>query len=322
MPHFRAVRLARLGGPLEDAELPPLVPGEGEIVLAIRAAGICHSDLHYRDDAGRARLPVTLGHEISGVVSAVGSGVTSFAPGDRVALHYLLPDGDMLGKECDGGWAEAIVVPAANAVAIPDEVPFEQAAVMMCSTATAWHALKLSRLEAGESVALLGFGGLGVSAVQLARHLGAERVVASDVVESKLRLAETWGAIAVDARREDFAEALAGADIILDFAGHAPTTLAALRASASGARLVVVGINLRSLEIDAYSDLLAPERSILGSSDHTREELVELMELARRREIDLGAAITRTVPLSARAIDEVLDDLAAGTGHLRSVVVP
>ena len=87
----------------------------------IRAAGICHSDAHYRAGAGKTSLPLTLGHEVAGVTD----------DGERVAIHYLLPNGDMIGKEADGGYAESIVVPAANLIPIPDEVPFDEAAIRL-----------------------------------------------------------------------------------------------------------------------------------------------------------------------------------------------
>lgn len=318
---MRAVRLTRNGSPLEDVLLPAAEPDDGEVAVEIRAAGICHSDLHYRNEPGRTSLPRILGHEIAGVISATGPGVKRLARGDRVAIHYLLDDGEMLGKERDGGYAETIVVPETNIVPVPDGVALEHAAVMMCSTATAWHALKLSGLRPGESLAILGFGGLGISAVQLAAILGAGRVVAVDVIDEKLRRAEEWGAIAIDGRRDDLATALEGIDVVLDFAGHGPTALTALRSLARGGRLVFVGINLRSFELDPYSDLLAPERRLLGSADHTRDELVELMDLAAAGRLDLARAITRTVPLAADAINDVLDDLQRGTPHLRSVIV-
>ena len=232
--------------------------------------------------------------------------------GRRVALHYLMPNGDMLGKERDGGYAERVAVPAANAIPIPDEVPFEQAAIMMCSTATALHALRVASFHAGQSLGIIGFGGLGISALQLARALGASRVVAADVVPEKLALARSLGAEtgALDC------------DVVVDFAGHAPATLAALRAMKPGGTLVLVAINLRDFAFDAYADVLAKERGVVGCADHTREELVELMELARRGAIDLSQAITRRVPLDAAAINAVLDELQRGTAHVRSVITP
>ena len=305
---MHAVRLLRTGSPLENAELPEPRARYGEVRVRIEAAGICHSDAHYRDGGGRVNLPLTLGHEIAGVIEDTGQ---------RVALHYLFPDGDMLGKERDGGYAELVVAPAANAVPIPDEVPFDEAAVMMCSTATAHHALRLASPRPGDRIAILGFGGLGVSAAQLARVAGAGEVFAVDIRKDKLARAASFGATPLDDVR-----ALKDADIVLDFAGHGPTTLAALRSLSFGGRLIVVAINLRSLEIDPYADVLAKQRSIIGCSDHTREELVELMELARTKRISLGPAITRRVSLDAAEINEVLDDLNRGTPHIRTVITP
>jgi propanol-preferring alcohol dehydrogenase len=302
---MHAVRLTHTNAPLVDVTLDEPVAGAGEVLIEIRAAGICHSDAHYRAGRGSVALPLTLGHEIAGVV--VGTGA-------RVAVHYLIDADTMIGKERDGGYAERVVVPAANAVPIPEGVPFEEAAVMMCSTATAWHALRLSRIRRGESLAILGFGGLGVSALQLARVLGVETIYAIDVVPEKLALAERMGAIPASAPPE--------ADVVLDFAGHPPATSAALRALRFGGRLMVVAINLRSLEFDPYRDVLARERHIIGCSDHTREELVEVLDLAARGAIELSSAITRRVPLRADAINEALDDIDRGTPHLRTVIVP
>src|SRR5436190_6327535 len=182
---MRAIRMLRGNAPLVEQIVDDPVAGDGDVVVEVRCAGICHSDAHYRADASRVRLPVTLGHEIAGVIAGTNQ---------RVALHYLMPNGDMLGKERDGGYAERVVVPAANAIPIPDAVSFEQAAIMMCSTATALHALRLAAMQPGESVGIVGFGGLGISALHLARALGASRIVVSDVVPEKLALARRLGA--------------------------------------------------------------------------------------------------------------------------------
>jgi propanol-preferring alcohol dehydrogenase len=302
---MHAVRLTHLSSPLIDDDVPEPSVGDDEVLVDIRAAGICHSDAHYRAGGGSVNLPLTLGHEIAGVVRGTGQ---------RVALHYLHDDGRMLGKEVDGGYAESIVVPASNAVPIPDGVSFEAAAVMMCSTSTAYHALRLSALRPNESVAILGFGGLGASAMQLAKVMGASRVFAVDRVAEKQELAASFGAIPASA------EDLRDIDVVLDFAGHPPTTLQALRALARGGRIMIVAINLRELAIDPYRDVLARERHIIGVSDHTREELVELLQLAQRGVIDITRVITRRVSLEAAAINEVLDDLDRGTKHLRTVI--
>jgi len=302
---MHAVRLTQLKSPLVDDDIAEPIAAPGEFLVDIRAAGICHSDAHYRAGGGSVNLPLTLGHEIAGVVAGTDR---------RVALHYLHDDGRMLGKEVDGGYAERIVVPAANAVPIPDGVSFEAAAVMMCSTATAYHALRLAGLQAGESVAIIGLGGLGASAVQLAKVLGANRVFAVDRVPEKLEMAKSFGAIPIAA------EELRDVDVALDFAGHPATTLQALRSLRRGGRIMIVAINLRELAIDPYRDVLANERRIIGVSDHTREELVELLDLASQEAIDMSRVITRRVGLDANAINAVLDDLDHGTTHLRAVI--
>ena len=299
---MKAIRLVTHGQPLVEQDLPDPSPQNGEIVVDVVRAGICHSDAHYRAEPGRANPPLTLGHEVAGIVSATG---------ERVALHYLLPNGDMLGKEVNGGYAQKIVVPAENAIPIPDNVPFDAAAIMMCSTATAYHALRLSNIQPHESLGILGFGGLGVSAAQLARAMGVKDIIAVDVVPEKLELAKRFGARTGN---------LDGLDVILEFTGNATAAQNALRVLAPGGRLMIVAINLRAMTFDPFDDLLRRERRIIGCADHTREELVELMELARRGEIDLTRAVTRTVPLEADAINAALDDLERQTSHLRTVI--
>lgn len=339
---MHAIRLVEPGQPLQSTDLADPTPGAGEIAVDVQRAGICHTDAHYRAGTGKTNLPITLGHEIAGVVSAVGEGVTDVREGQRVAMHYLFycgtcercqkygeqfcPNGGMLGKERDGGYAQRVVVPAVNAIPIPDEVSSDVAAIMMCSTATAYHALRLASLEKGQSVAVLGFGGLGVSAVQLARALGASQVFAVDVVPEKLQLAARFGATPLDARETPVHKAILGAtdgrgvDVVVEFTGNAEVARGGLRATTPGGRLMIVAINLRKFEFDPFADLLVRERRIIGCSDHTRAELVELLELARKGAVDLSGAITRTVPLEANAINGVLDDLERGSGHLRTVI--
>jgi len=339
---MRAIQLTELRHPLHLVTLPGPEPGPGEVLVRIEACGICHSDAHYRRGFGSLTLPRTPGHEIAGVIERCGTGV-DLAPGTRVALHYLIScgkcdrclrageqfcrHGAMIGKDRDGGYAEAIVVPARNAVPVPDNVPLAHAAVMMCSTATAFHALRLAGMVAGDSVALLGFGGLGASALQLGRALGASTIAAIDVVEDKIAFAERQGAVGIDASRTDFPESLArfggahGIDIALDFAGRPEISAAALRQLAPGGRLVIVALTREAPPFDPYRDLVGTEARILGCSDHLRTELVELLQMAGDGRIDLATAVSATVPLEPAPINAVLDDLERGTARLRTVIV-
>src|SRR4030095_15595802 len=183
---MRAVQLTEIGKALTDADVPIPEIGPSDILIRVAAAGICHSDAHYRAGISKIdRLPLTFGHEIAGRVEEVGSKVTHLSVGERVCVHYLVHcgscefcvrgleqfcrSGPMIGKHRDGGYAEFIKVPGANAFLLPDEIPFEVGAIMMCSSATALHALNKARFKPGESVAIFGFGGLGFSALQLAR---------------------------------------------------------------------------------------------------------------------------------------------------------
>lgn len=207
METMKAVRLVAIGQPLEIKEVPLPAVSDTDVLVRIRAAGICHSDVHYRAGISPVKpLPMTPGHEIAGVVERTGPQVTNLKAGDRVCLHYLVTCGDchycttgnehfcvrgkMLGKHLDGGYAEYIAVPARNALPLPDRISFEHAAVLMCSSATSLHALHKGRLKAGETVAVFGVGGLGMSALQLARALGALEVYAVDINADKLELAE------------------------------------------------------------------------------------------------------------------------------------
>ena len=317
---MRSLRLTHFGRDLTVVDVPDATPGPDDVVVEVRAAGICHSDAHYRGGRGVVpHLPLTLGHEIAGVVVARGANVGEPRIGDRVAVHYLVSCGAcdgcargeqfcrrgvMIGKDRDGGQAERVVIPARNAIAIPDAVPDEQAAIMMCSTATAYHALKLANVQRGESVAILGFGGLGVSALLLAKP---NRIVVIDNVPEKLATARSMGAEV--GPLEDI-------DVALDFAGSPSLCTAALRALNPGGRLMLVALSSNPIDFDPYRDVLAKERRIIGCSDHTREELVELME----RRLDLSPAITRRVAFDAAEVNEVLDDLDRWTSHLRTVI--
>jgi propanol-preferring alcohol dehydrogenase len=342
---MHALRLVQPGQPIAQHDVPVPAVGARDVLVQVRAAGICHSDAHYR--AGRSPaspLPLTLGHEVAGVVEQVGPAVTSVRAGDRVCLHYLIACGDclhcsrgheqfcrtgsMIGHFRDGGWAERIVVPERNAVRLPDEISFEHGAVLMCSSATSLHALRKARLVGGETVAVFGVGGLGMSAVQLARALGALDVFAVDLDASKLRLAAELGAIAVHAGDGDPVAAIRqrtggrGVDVALELIGLPLTMRQAVQSLAVQGRAVVAGLADQPLELDTYRDLLGKEAELIGANDHLLQELPLLLELARRGVLDLSRVVARTVPLEAAAVNAVLDDLDRFGAPVRTVIVP
>jgi propanol-preferring alcohol dehydrogenase len=342
---MKAVRLVEIGQPLEMQEIPVPPVGPQDVLVRVKAAGICHSDVHYRAGTSPVRdVPVTPGHEVAGVIEKVGADVTTVSPGDRVCLHYLVNCGHcrycnmgreqfcdvgaMIGKHRDGGYAETIVVPARNAVHLADEVPFEQGAIMMCSSSTSFHALRKSELQAGETVAVFGVGGLGMSAIQLAQIMGAMDVYAVDINADRLELAESLGAIPVNAETTDPVAALQeltgglGVDVALELIGFPETMRQAVRSLGVLGRAVIAGITREPFEIYSYGELLGKEAVVRGSDDHLLSELPLLVEFARRGLLDLSDVVTRTVPLDAGEINAVMDELEEFGGGVRTVIVP
>jgi len=342
---MKAVRLIEPGRPVEMQDVPTPGIGPKDVLVRVKAAGICHSDVHYRAGISPVRpLPLTLGHEVAGVVERAGAEVVNVEVGDRVCVHYMITCGDcaycslgseqfctsgsMIGKYRDGGYAEYIGMPARNAFRLPDGVPFEQGAIMMCSSSTSFHALRKGRLRAGESVAVFGVGGLGMSAVQLARAAGALDVVAVDIDAGKLALAERWGALPVNAAQTDPVAEIRrltggrGVDVALELIGLPLTMQQAFKSLAVFGRVVIVGLTDRTFEIAPYNDLLNKETEIIGASDHLASELPLLLDLARRGVLDLSSVITGTVPLDAGAINAAMDRLEHFGGDGRVVIVP
>lgn len=342
---MKAVQLVEIGKPLELRDLPLPQVGERDVLVRVKAAGICHSDVHYQAGTSPVgALPQTLGHEIAGIVEEVGAQVSAVSVGDRVCLHYLVTcgecgycrtgneqfcsQGEMLGKDRDGGYAEYIVVPARNAVQLPDEISFEAGAVLMCSSSTSFHALRKARLQPGESVAAFGAGGLGISAIQLARAFGALQVYAVDINQEKLDLAGACGAIPVNAAQADPVAQIMdltggrGVDVALELIGLPETMEHALRSLAVLGRAVMVGIAAEPFKIDSYRELLAKEAEVIGCSDHLLWELPLLVEFVKQGTLDLSNVVARTVPLQAGAINAVMDQLHLFGGEVRTVITP
>ena len=284
---MRAVVFARPGTApsVVDVDLAP--PGSGEVLVDIAAAGVCHSDLHVVRGDWPLTLPLVLGHEGSGVVSAVGDEVEHLAPGDHVVLSWYAPCGHCarcrLGREtqcltntrvvASGGvlfdgtsrlsmggtslhhylgvssFAEAAVVPASGAIKVRDDAPLDLIALVGCAVATGIGAVThAAKVEAGSVVVVIGTGGVGLSVVQGARLASASRIVAVDLLATKLAVAGRLGATdLVDASQEDPVDAVRrllpdGADYAFDAIGRPETTEQAIRMLGLGGSAVVVGL--------------------------------------------------------------------------------
>lgn len=341
---MKAVRLARISSPLEEQEIEVPSVGASDVLIRVRAAGICHSDAHYRGGVSPVRqLPLTLGHEVAGIVEKTGAAVGNFKPGDRVCIHYLVTcgtcafcragneqfcdTGEMIGKHRDGGYAEFIVVPERSVFRLPNEIPFEQGAILMCSSATSLHALNKARLHPGETVAVFGSGGLGISAIQLALHFGAAKVFAVDINPAKLRLAARFGASPVNATERDPVEQLQemtggrGVDVALELVGLPLTMRQAVQSLAKLGRAALVGLGQDAFELAPYAELVNKEAEIIGVSDHLASEIPLLFELARTGKLDLSHGLIRRIPLEANAVNAALDGLEQYGDDVRVVIV-
>ena len=342
---MRAVRLVQVGKPLEDADIPIPEIGSSDVLSRVAAAGICHSDAHYRAGISKINsLPVTLGHETAGRVEKVGAQVANLAVGDRVCVHYLVTCGrcdfckrgqeqfcrqvQMIGKHRDGGYAEFIKIPARNAFVLPDEIPFEVGAVMMCSSATAFHALNKARFKAGDSIAIFGFGGLGFSALQLARAFDCRNVYVVEINPTKLASAAKMGAVAIDARSADPVQQIKevtagrGVDVALELIGSAKTMREAVLSLGALGRAALVGLTGESMSVFPYEELINKEAEIIGVSDHLANEIPALIEFVRSEKLRFPPETLRVVDLDAPQINAALDAIHHSIDHVRTVIVP
>ena len=341
---MKAVRLTRVGKPLENAEVALPEIGPSDVLIRVAACGICHSDAHYRAGISKIdNLPVTLGHEVAGVVDKVGAEVADVASGDRVCVHYLVHCGrcefcargleqfcrtvHMIGKHRDGGYAEFIKVPGKNSFPLPNEISFEVGAIMMCSSATALHALNKARMKSDESIAIFGFGGLGFSALQLARALDCGEIYVVDINPAKLASIEKLGAVAIDAKASDPVEQIKdatggkGVDVSLELIGLAKPMRQAVQCLGVLGRAALVGLSKESMSIFPYPELINKEAEIVGVSDHLASELPALIEFARSGKLQFPPDALRVVDLSATRINAALDQLQHSIDHVRTVIV-
>ena len=203
---MRAGVVHAFGKPLTIDEVPIPTPGPGEVLIKVVATGVCHTDLHAADGdwAGRPPLPFIPGHEGAGVISAVGNGVSRDLLGKRAAIIPLIPDFtceqclkghysachhySFIGSRQSGGFAEYVEMPERNALIVPEEISFEQAALIEPST-VARHILDLGHFTSGQSAVVLGAGSIGLMTVQWLRILGAKLIICTDVVDANLETA-------------------------------------------------------------------------------------------------------------------------------------
>ncbi|WP_176063097.1 alcohol dehydrogenase [Anaeromyxobacter diazotrophicus] len=274
MARMRAVQVAKAGGALELVEREVPAPGPGQVRLRVEACGVCHSDAMVKGGAFPGlTLPRVPGHEIAGVVDAVGPQVTAWKPGDRAGVGWHgghcfqcaacrhgwfinCERARITGISFDGGYAEYAVAPQEALARMPDELGAVEAAPLLCAGITTFNALRNSGARAGDTVAVQGIGGLGHLALQYAARMGFRTVALSHGAD-KEALARQLGAHAyVDTQRTSAAEGLArlgGADLVLATAPHAEAIAATVAGLKPRGKLLVVAAPFEPLQVSAFA---------------------------------------------------------------------
>jgi S-(hydroxymethyl)glutathione dehydrogenase/alcohol dehydrogenase len=357
---MRAAVLREVGKPLAIEEVEVDSPGPREVLVRTVAAGICHSDLHFQEGLYPWPVPCVLGHEAAGVVEAVGPGVGYVAPGDPVVAcvslfcgrceaclsgrpHLCAKEGvtrpaDSPPRLRQGAsrihqfmelsaYAERMLVHENALVRIPKEVPLEKAALLGCAVVTGVGAvLRTARVEPGQTVAVVGCGGVGLNAVQGARIAGARRIVAIDRVARKLELASAFGATdLVDASAEDpvgrVRELLGGVDHALEAVGSRETAEQCFAMLRPGGTATVIGMLPFGTKVELQGFELLLEKRLQGSnmgSNRFRIDLPFYLELYRQGRLNLDDLLSRRLRLDE--VDRGFAALRAGE-VARSVIV-
>ena len=364
----KAAVLTALDTPLEirtDVEVEP--PRAGEVKVRMGASGVCHSDLSMQNGTIMSAMPVVLGHEGAGVIEEVGEGVTNLKPGDHVVVSWVPQCGDCFfcvrdqGELCEkanaaiatgglldgttrftsggsalfqmaasGTFSEVSIIPAIGAVKIPDDIPLTVAALVGCGVLTGvGAAINTADIRRGDTVAVIGCGGVGLNVIQGARIAGADRIIAIDQVETKLALAKQFGATdSVNAGQVDAVGQVMGmtsqrgADVAFEVIGLGPTIDQAVNMTRRGGQTILVGVPRMevSLTVPVFFGLVLAEKTIKGcwyGSSNVHRDVGKLLDLYRAGDLKLDELISRTITL-----DEVNDAFdAMKTGEVaRSVI--
>jgi S-(hydroxymethyl)glutathione dehydrogenase/alcohol dehydrogenase len=340
----RALVARRVDAPpaVEDVALPE--PGDGDVRVRIRAAGICHSDLAMVNGTLAPEFPLVLGHEAAGVRADTGEHVVlNWAPPCRACWFCRTgepwlcastgrpstPRGDVHVTLGLGALAEEVVVPARAVVPVPDDLPFDVAALLGCAVLTGVGAVRRTAgVREGQSVLVIGLGGVGLSAVMAARAAGAEPVIAVDVGEAKRDLALAAGATDFLVSGDGLPRAVRGltdgrgADHAFECVGRSVTIRAAWRATRRGGQVTVVGMGAKDDVVglgalDIFSSARILRSSVYGSSDPDRD-IPGLVRDVRAGTLHVGRIVTDRITLDEAP--EALARMARGEGA-RSVVV-
>ena len=335
MPLMRAVQVSKPGGALELVERPIPEPGRGQVRIRVDACGVCHSDVMVKDGLWPGlQYPRVPGHEIAGRVDTVGADVANWQPGQRVGVgwhggHCFTCDpcrrGDFIlcqfekvtAISFDGGYAEYMIAPAEAVAAMPDELPADEAAPLLCAGITVYNPMRNSGARAGDLVAIQGIGGLGHLGIQCARRMGF-RTVAIGRGGDKEPLARKLGAHEyVDTSAGAPAQALqklGGARVILATAPDAKSISALIDGLAPGGKLVIVGAAPDPLSVSPLQIILS-RRSIQGWPSGTAKDSEDALQFSALTGV---RPMIERYPLEKAA--EAYDQMISGRARFRAVL--
>lgn len=342
---MKAARFYGADQPLKIEDIPQPQPGPDEVLLAVKAAGLCGTDLHIAVEGTipTAITPITLGHEAAGVVAQVGTGVTDWNVGDHAAVFPNIACGEcyacasgrealclksrILGVQADGAFAEYLLVPARTLVRLPDSIPFEVGAILTDAVSTAYHAVACrGNVQPGEAVAVIGCGGVGHHGVLWAKQRGAAPIIAVDLSAGARRRALEAGADhALDPADTDVPKSVraltggAGAECALEFVGRADTVTTAMKCLKRGGRAVIVGVGPERVTLPPLQAFVGNELSLVASLGFHRADLEKIIGMIAAGEVDVSGSVSETVPLEG--INDALKRLAERKGNPVRVVV-
>lgn len=363
---MNAAVIPAVGSPLRIETLRLPEPKAGEVRIRIAACGVCHSDLHVARGHLKFPMPCVPGHEISGTIDAPGSG-GGFATGERVVSSFIMPcgtcapcrdgrdnlcetyfalnrgkgvlfdgttrlyrqDGTPLAMQMMGGMAQYAIVPETDVFRLPDSLPLEESCILGCALMTAYGAVKnAAELRAGQTVAVIGAGGVGSNVIALAKVFGARRIIAVDVREDKLQAARDLGATdTFDARSpEPLAQVQKltegrGVDVAIEAIGRPETVTQAFNMVCDGGRVVVLGVApMDAVAPIGITRLVRRGIQIVGSFGcRVRKDMPDLIALAASGKIDVKASITRRYRLDQ--VNEAYEAMERGDIVGRAIVV-
>ncbi|MEO6394745.1 MAG: galactitol-1-phosphate 5-dehydrogenase [Devosia sp.] len=312
---------------LELTDLPTPEIGAGEVLVRVKACGICGSDVHgYDGSTGRRIPPIVMGHEAAGVIDAVGAGVTAFAEGDRVTFDSTVYCGEcafckrgeinlcdnrmVLGVSCGdyrryGAFADYVMVPERILYKLPDALSFD-AAAMIEAVSVAVHAVSRSKAKAGDAAVVVGAGMIGLLIVQVLRHTGCTPIFAVDIDDGRLAMAKQFGAdVVINGNNSDAAKEIvaatggAGADVALEAVGATGTIKTAIASVRKGGALCLVGNISASVELPLQS-VVTRELTLYGTCA-SQGEYPECIELMSRGIVNVEPLISARAPLAEGA---------------------